>query len=260
MPNVCMLVVALAVSGIAVACTDTTSPVVSLVKPLAPPLPSLTWEGANGTRTATLVGTEIILENGARLSVDAATASNFRRLAVSMPKMEALAKRMAPVWAKMGLPAPTSELQARAALSALRSRMPSPPSLDGVLALTAPIKGPTLVAECDPTMQFCGFDTGEDPIGNAGGGAGGSAGSGQSGNCERLGYQLYLSVAAWRAALTFYDLALNKRSACVQYYGPAWTTMCWIESALFVDAMVTLNLATYQMESAAQAMRALGCV
>ncbi|MDB4890459.1 MAG: hypothetical protein JWL61_2314 [Gemmatimonadetes bacterium] len=261
LPNVCMLAMALAMSGIVVACTDTTSPVVSSVEQPAPPLPSLTWQGASGSRTATLVGTNIVLENGTRLSVDAATASNFRRLAISMPKMEALAKRMTPVWARMGLPAPTSELQARAALAAFRSRSASTASVDGVLALTAPIKGPTLVAECDPTMQFCGFDTGVDPsAGDGGGGAGSSAGSGQSGNCERLGYQLYQSIGAWRAALVFYDLALNRQSACVQYYGPTWSTMCWFDAALFIDAMMRLNLATYQMESAAQAMRALGCV
>jgi hypothetical protein len=246
-------------SGIAMACADTTSPVAPAVEQVAVQLPSLTWQGADGPRTATLLGTDILFENGTRIAIDTATAKNFRRLAISMPKMEALAKRMAPVWAKMGLPTPTSGPQARVALAALRTESVRAMELAGVLTPTSPIAKPTLVAECDPTMQFCGFDTGTDPNGGGMGGSGG-AGTGGAGPCERIGLTLYQSIAQWRAAAALCDQVLRETAACQQINGPSWPTMCRSETLRLSDAMFQLSISTYQMETVAQILRAYGCI
>lgn len=258
------LLFVLALSGIAMGCSDTTSPVAPAVEQVAAQLPSLTWQGADGPRTATLFGTDIVFENGARIAIDTAAATHFRRLAISMPKMEALAKRMAPVWARMGLPQPTSGPQARLALAVLRTRMVSAADLDGVLTLTAPIVKPTLVAECDPAMQFCGFDTGSDPSGGGGaggsGGAGGGTGTGGAGPCGSIGFMLYQSIAQWRSALAWFDQAARESVACRQTNLSSWQVMCSAETFRLADAMFQLNISTMQMEGVAQTLRAFGCV
>jgi hypothetical protein len=240
------------------ACADTTSPVAPEVEQIGGPLPSLTWQGAEGPRTATLLGTDIVLENGARIAIDTATARNFRRLAISMPKLEALAQRMVPVWAKMGLPMPTSGPQARVALAALRTRMVAATDLDGVLALATPIEKPTLVADCDATMQFCGFDTSDDPSGGGSGGSGGSGTSG-SGPCDRMAIVLYQYIGQWRDALTWYDQVMREAAACVLYYGPSSPVMCGAEAWRLTTAVWQLDFYASQVLTQTQAMRALGC-
>ena len=253
----CRLFVLL-MSGIAMACADTTSPVAPAVEEIAGPLPSLTWQGADGPRTATLLGANIVLENGARIAIDTATARNFRRLAIAMPKLEALAQRMAPVWTKMGLPTPTSGPQARVALAALRTRMVATTDLDGVLALATPIEKPTLVADCDATMQFCGFDTSDDPSGGGSGGSGGSGSSG-SGPCDQMAIVLYQYIGQWRGALTVYDQAVRDLAYCTLYYGPSSPVMCGAEAWRLTTAVWQLDFYASQMLTQTAAMRAMGC-
>ena len=69
---------------VAIACSDgMTAPMAPAVEQVAAPLPSLDIGGG----TMTLVGTDLLLENGRRIPVDTATARNFRYLATSMPRI-----------------------------------------------------------------------------------------------------------------------------------------------------------------------------
>jgi hypothetical protein len=221
----------------------------------------------------TLVGTELLLENGRRIPVDTATARNFRYLAASLPKTRELAKRLAPVWAKAGLPEPTSPAQARLAIAAFKGSASASDALRGLLANAplassalpgAPIIKPTLVADCDPVFTFCGFDTGEDP--NSGGGAGSGGGSGDGGSqpgtspCISLFTQLYYATANWRTAVATLEYFRASLTECVLNHAFDWPATCSQEALRLTIGIATLAFYDAQMQGVAEALRALHCI
>jgi len=254
---------------VAIACTDgLTSPVAPPVQQVAAPLPSLTI----GSGTMTLVGRELLLPNGRRIPIDSATAGNFRYLAVSLPKTQELAKRMAPVWAKAGLPEPTSPLQARLAIAAYKGFSSVPSELRGLLtdvpdtrdALPeTPISTkPTLVADCDPVFTFCGFDTGEDPTASGGGGGGTGVDGSNAGSslCISLFTQLNYATANWRQALASLADASARWSQCVSNHVFDWQSACAVETVQLASAITNLAIADSLMQACALSLRAFNCI
>jgi len=220
----------------------------------------------------TLVGTELLLDNGKRIPVDTATARNFRYLAASMPRTRELAKRLAPVWAKAGLPEPTSPSQARLAIAALKGSTPANEALRGMLTdapLTsnaladAPvINKPTMVADCDPVFTFCGFDTGEDPNSGGAGGAGGGDGGSQPGTspCLSLFTQLYYATANWRSAVAALEYFRASWTECVLNRPFDWPATCALEAVRLAIAVSTAAFYDAQMQGVANDLRANHCI
>ncbi|MEO8333740.1 MAG: hypothetical protein ABI664_02125 [bacterium] len=255
---------------IAAACSDApTSSLVPASQQVEVSLPSLTVGG----RTMTLVGSELLLANGARIPMDSVAAKSFRAIAIAAPKIEALERQMKPVWSGMGLPDPSSPL-ASVALAAYRARSASGVSVDAIGLTNGPLtpatavtaggiqNKPTLIAECDPAYQFCGFDTGDPEQGTGGGGGsgGGGSGGGPSPYCVTLATQLYAATISWKLWLNLLVADTLTWAQCARDNPSSVVTSCSAQNEITNMEMLQVAGATAVLQGLAQLMRVNKCV